>query len=338
MPYLSYGATIWPDDSTIKIGMSGTQTGLLQRYLSQLGFFPKNIITGNFGPRTEKSVWYFQKAFGIRANGIVGPKTKKKLSEQILLLTLPVSATTTSKSTTDITVPPVVVSTVTMITDISKYNIDSNPNYDLKKLALEIHDLVNKEREKNLLSSISWDNDLEEMATAHSKAQAVDNIEITNPTLPCHYPIIHHEGFTVSGYSLQDRLSTWHIAYHTAGENIAMIPTPKDLLYLNPLGQEVQTCPKVPKFEVGDGTEENRTTEFRRILDLSKKAESSILPVKWINKRWRTSGEIAVLTVEGWMNSPGHRENILRKEYTVGGIGIASVNDYVIITQNFAGR
>ncbi len=46
--------------------------------------------------------------------------------------------------------------------------------------------------------------------------------------------------------------------------------------------------------------------------------------------------EIAKSTVEGWMESPGHRSNILNKNYDREGIGVAISNDdKVYITQDF---
>jgi uncharacterized protein YkwD len=46
--------------------------------------------------------------------------------------------------------------------------------------------------------------------------------------------------------------------------------------------------------------------------------------------------EIAESTVEGWMESPGHRSNILNKNYDREGIGVAISNDdKVYITQDF---
>lgn len=49
-----------------------------------------------------------------------------------------------------------------------------------------------------------------------------------------------------------------------------------------------------------------------------------------------TQEEIASLAVEGWMNSPGHRENILKEYWESEGIGIAiSDEGAVYITQNF---
>ena len=51
---------------------------------------------------------------------------------------------------------------------------------------------------------------------------------------------------------------------------------------------------------------------------------------------WNTQEEIAQSTVEGWMDSPGHRKNILTSSYDREGIGVAiATNDKVYITQDF---
>jgi uncharacterized protein YkwD len=51
---------------------------------------------------------------------------------------------------------------------------------------------------------------------------------------------------------------------------------------------------------------------------------------------WNTAEQIAVSTVQGWMNSPGHRKNILSPHWLTQGIGIhVSADDKVYITQNF---
>lgn len=40
--------------------------------------------------------------------------------------------------------------------------------------------------------------------------------------------------------------------------------------------------------------------------------------------------------VDGWMNSPEHRKNILDKDYTFLGVGVVNYGDRLIATQNFA--
>lgn len=51
---------------------------------------------------------------------------------------------------------------------------------------------------------------------------------------------------------------------------------------------------------------------------------------------WNTMQEMAESTVQGWMNSPGHRKNILTPHWKSEGIGAAVSGDgKVYITQNF---
>jgi len=51
---------------------------------------------------------------------------------------------------------------------------------------------------------------------------------------------------------------------------------------------------------------------------------------------WNTEEEIAKTTVDGWMNSPGHRENILTDIFDREGIGVEITQDHkVYVTQNF---
>jgi uncharacterized protein YkwD len=45
---------------------------------------------------------------------------------------------------------------------------------------------------------------------------------------------------------------------------------------------------------------------------------------------------LAEVVVDGWMDSPGHRENILEDGYGLQGIGVAiSSDEEVFVTQNF---
>ncbi len=50
---------------------------------------------------------------------------------------------------------------------------------------------------------------------------------------------------------------------------------------------------------------------------------------------WDSLEEIARSTVKGWMQSPGHRRNILTRAFRSEGIGIAVKNGKVYITQDF---
>ncbi len=51
---------------------------------------------------------------------------------------------------------------------------------------------------------------------------------------------------------------------------------------------------------------------------------------------WLTNEEIAFIAVDGWMNSEGHRKNILNSNFDREGIGVyIDSEDRVYVTQNF---
>src|SRR5437773_10249211 len=53
---------------------------------------------------------------------------------------------------------------------------------------------------------------------------------------------------------------------------------------------------------------------------------------------WNAKEKIAATTLKGWLDSPGHREIILDKDYARTGIGVAIAgDDKVYITQIFCG-
>jgi uncharacterized protein YkwD len=327
---------------SFKMGMSGDPVYFLQIYLADFGVYPRNKITGYFGPLTQRAVMTFQTKNSIEVTGVVGPKTKQrigflvdsaKIAAAVNINNLPSPLFVATSSD----IGNVIVSIATS-SDFKNYDLSPKPQYDLKKLAKDIQNLVNKKRLEFGLNPLYWDDELSFVAEEHSLDQTKDNIELTNLETPCHYPIIRHEGFTQMGYSLKERYNSRNIKYIYGGENIAMLPASKDLLYIHLSSEPLLECKKVPKFLPGQGTEEERKALFRSVFNSSLEAARGVASVQWVNRKWRTYEELAELTVDGWMNSPGHKDNILRREYTVAGIGIATVNDYLIITHNFVGR
>ena len=50
---------------------------------------------------------------------------------------------------------------------------------------------------------------------------------------------------------------------------------------------------------------------------------------------WNTAEDVARQAVDGWMNSPGHRRNILDSAYGESGVGVAVSSNDIYITQLF---
>ncbi len=57
----------------------GKQTSLIQSQLRRLGFY-RGRIDGDYGPGTRAAVARFQRAYGLRPDGIAGPATTRALS------------------------------------------------------------------------------------------------------------------------------------------------------------------------------------------------------------------------------------------------------------------
>ena len=56
----------------------------------------------------------------------------------------------------------------------------------------------------------------------------------------------------------------------------------------------------------------------------------------YLSYNWHTEESLANEIVEGWMNSPGHRKNILTPDFEKLGVGVSIGDDGgVYATQNF---
>lgn len=62
----------------LSYGKRGYDVSRLQRNLKYYGFFPRRVrATGYFGSITKGSVKRLQRTCGVRADGIVGPQTRR---------------------------------------------------------------------------------------------------------------------------------------------------------------------------------------------------------------------------------------------------------------------
>lgn len=79
-------ASVFAQAATMKLGDSGRQVLILQENLAQLGFF-RAAPTGYYGTVTRNAVRDFQRAVGLRADGIAGPQTLAAVDDAMARLT-----------------------------------------------------------------------------------------------------------------------------------------------------------------------------------------------------------------------------------------------------------
>jgi hypothetical protein len=85
--YSAAGKPVWATGTAVGVGLqlgdSGPAVETLQLYLSSLGYWV-GTPDGTFGDSTEQAVWALQKAAGLRADGVVGPKTADALAAGVV--------------------------------------------------------------------------------------------------------------------------------------------------------------------------------------------------------------------------------------------------------------
>jgi uncharacterized protein YkwD len=227
--------------------------------------------------------------------------------------------------------------------------IARTPGYDLNKLARDIYDGVNIERKKAGLSELIWNNDLAAVAREESGNLAAENRLFTDLSRSCDFPLIHHEGFDFGLYN-KDRLNARGVNYfRRTGENIALVSGADIRIYYRDRdtgAKEIDNCQTrrnemeedfAARLAAADGEAAKKSTiegeiTLRQGL-IARESEVNIASINWLKE-----SEAVSKTVEGWLNSPGHRENIMLSEYDETGLGVAYVNGYLISTQIFIRR
>ncbi|MCK9355836.1 MAG: CAP domain-containing protein [Dehalococcoidia bacterium] len=140
--------------------------------------------------------------------------------------------------------------------------------FDLYAVELQVHDLVNDERQRAGLTPLDWSEELADIARGHSQDMAARG---------------YFAHASPEGNNAEDRYAeAGFFAPHAWAENLfyTSIPTPG----------------------------------------------------------YFTQDELAPMAVEEWMNSPGHRANLLRQDFQLEGIGIGMAADMgLYFTQNYAG-
>ena len=218
----------------------------------------------------------------------------------------------------------------------SPHRVDPEPDYDLEYIADLIHRRINDERNAYGHVSLTYNADLAAIARAHSADQTHDNIWSTDSSKPCGQILIRHEGTTEQSFHLGDRLRTASIAFRVARENIAGLSISENLFYRAQAGEPEIQCPHFIPDEIPDNAAfVEAQSIIHNNIERTKDVYGSLSSITIINQQWLEPYSIANRAVTGWLNSPGHRQNLLASDVTQTGIGIAVINDYMIITQVF---
>jgi len=222
-------------------------------------------------------------------------------------------------------------------------------NYNYTAIEEKLFHRINLQRVREGLTSLKWNNELALVARRHSENLKDENKSITGIGYSCDFPTIHHEGIVFGAHS-HDRLNNHNIFYFgKSGENIALYSAAsfkvrfeagdpaQDLLdscnekreslddTFKAKLAEVETDPEIKNTIQAEIKKREQQIRAEKILDVSE--------INWYSEDYRDK-EI----VQGWMDSPGHRENIMESEFDETGMGVAYVNGYIIATQVFIKR
>ena len=213
----------------------------------------------------------------------------------------------------------------------------SNSEFLFSEMESDIHDLINIERTKEGLESLLWNSEVAKVAREHSANLAEENKILTELCVICNYPMIHHEGYEFGLYQ-SERLNNRDVYYFgSSGENIALIPRIKKISYQSEAVYECsnKNLESTFKSKLNNSPEEGKENIIQEEIELRQNLLSQNPEVEIIETIFNTDNEVIDDAVVGWMNSPGHRKNILTADYNEAGIGIAEINNYFFITQVF---
>lgn len=235
--------------------------------------------------------------------------------------------------------------------NISRIGIFSSsvlPQASENNIEKRMHNLVNEQRRENGLVELAWNEEVAAVAREHSANLAQENEPFTVMGARCDYPMIHHEGFDFGLYHDQ-RLNNRGVYYfNKSAENIALVPRVSYLIILDSEEDsqaENERCQNQRQEFNNELNEINQIEDEEKIKDVIndqiEKRTAVFESEEQMNieeEYWTDEDELAGSAVIGWMNSEGHRKNILDGDYTEAGIGIANINGYIIATQVFISR
>jgi len=223
-----------------------------------------------------------------------------------------------------------------------------SPELDISNIELLVHQKVNLQRNQHGLTLLDYDNQISDIARMHSEDMATNNyfdhISFSGKE-PWErgFPYGYETCGTLDAISLQNQYDKLSIQYDKLSIQYDKYPQTSTSqlqhqkamsLYnqLNSISDQLNSISNQLDLmsengQLFGGLAENifQNWTYDSITYVN------LIPIH----DWNTDEDIAQQTVDGWMNSPGHRENIL-SEFHSEGIGVAvAADDKVYITQNF---
>src|SRR6056297_1808596 len=239
---------------------------------------------------------------------------------------------------------------IEFLSSTSQVLSDEEINYDLRELEKSIHDSINKKRKEWGLNGLDWNSEVARVARMHSQDLKEENLELTSGGDSCDFPLIHHEGVEFGLYN-EDRLHDQGVYYFSqSGENIALVSTVISTFYITEQeeanGDTFSQCKEIrgdlnSEFRTSlkeAESEKNKTNIINQEIKKRQDIFDSMETVDIEEQTMKRKSELVHDIVDGWINSPSHRKNILYTDFNEAGIGVANINGYIIATQSFIRR
>lgn len=165
---------------------------------------------------------------------------------------------------------------------------EAQPGIAADELERQIHQQINRERQRHGLSQLNSDELLATIARQHSRDMA-------------RYHFFNHTNLQGEGPVERAKRLGWDRKKQADANTWAI--GPGENIFMNHLYDKVVT------------TKQNGVAVKKEYV-------------------WKTPEEIAESTVQGWMDSPPHRKNILSPKYDQQGIGVTISGHEIYVTED----
>lgn len=218
-------------------------------------------------------------------------------------------------------------------TDAISDQIDSvtkstqKPEIQVDILEQKIHDLINEQRQGHGLPALEWDDTIAGIARAHS-ADMVNRNYFAHDSPDGAGPDVRGKKYGYDQCGDRDMIALSQ-KYDDLSRQFEASGNTDQQMYFQLQQMYSQLNTAISSGMIFGGLSENIAQDnlYDRIWYTNGVATSY---------EWNTMDDIAFSVVDGWMNSPGHRQNILTPYYYSQGIGVAiSSDDKVYVTENF---